>query len=311
MSLKYIREGRARIEIYTPASIANLGPGFDVFGIALDGLGDIIEAEHVDEPGVFIEVNGVGADSIPVKASENSAGAVFRHVLRENDLDGGFRVRILKGVPPGKGLGSSGASAAAATIAADRLLDLNLSARGLVRLAAVGEAVVAGSAHADNVSASIFGGFIMVGEGYDVIRMDPPRIGFAVVSPDIQIENKTKVARSLLPNMISLKDAVRNIGYASRMSAAVALRDPVLFGSSICDNLIEPHRAKMIPCFWEVKKAALDAGAYGCSIAGGGPSVFAVGEDTLNIGKAMVEAYSDVRADLFVTKPSIKGATLI
>ena len=217
----------------------------------------------------------------------------------------------MKGVPPGKGLGSSGASAAAAAVAADRLLGLNLSERGLVELAAVGEAAVAGSAHADNVSASIFGGFIMVGEGYDVIRMDPPRIGFAVASPDIQIENKTKVARSLLPEMIGLKDAVRNIGYASRMSAAVAMGDPVLFGSSICDNLVEPHRAKMIPCFWEVKKAALDAGAYGCSIAGGGPSVFAVGEDTLNIGKAMVEAFGDVRADLFVTKPSMRGATVI
>jgi homoserine kinase len=217
----------------------------------------------------------------------------------------------LKGVPPGKGLGSSGASAAAAAVAADQLLGLNLSARGLVELAAVGEAAVAGSAHADNVSASIFGGFIMVDEGYDIIRMDPPRIGFAVASPDIQIENKTKVARSLLPEMISLKDAVRNIGYASRMSAAVAMGDLVLFGSSICDNLVEPHRAKIIPHFWEVKKAALDAGAYGCSIAGGGPSIFAVGEDILSIGKAMVEAFGDIRADLLITKPSIRGATVI
>ena len=300
-----------QLKVFAPASIANLGPGFDVFGIALEGLGDVIEAEQVDEPGVLIEVNGVGAGSISVKASENSAGAVFQQVLRKKGLEGGFHVKILKGVPPGKGLGSSGASAAAGAVAADRLLGLNLSAKGLVELAAVGEAAVAGSAHADNVSASIFGGFIMVGEGYDVIRMDPPQIGVAVVSPDIRIENKTKVARSLLPEMIELKDAVRNIGYASRMSAAVAMGDPVLFGSSICDNIVEPHRAKMIPRFWEVKKAALDTGAYGCSIAGGGPSVFAVGEDVLNIGKAMAEAFGEIRADVLITKPTPRGATVI
>jgi homoserine kinase len=111
--------------------------------------------------------------------------------------------------------------------------------------------------------------------------------------------------------MISLKDAVRSIGYASRMSAAVAMGDPALFGKSIGDAFVEPHRAKMIPCFWEVKKAALDAGAYGCSIAGGGPSVFAVGEDVLSIGKAMAEAFGDIRADVLITKPSARGATVI
>jgi len=300
-----------QLKVFAPASIANLGPGFDVFGIALEGLGDIIEAEQVDEPGVLIEVNGVGACSIPVKASENSAGVVFQHVLKEKGLRGGFRIRISKGIPPGKGLGSSGASAAAAAVAADRLLGLGLPARGLVGLAAMGEAAVAGSAHADNVSASIFGGFIMVDEGYNVIRMDPPCIGVAVASPDIQIENKTKVARSLLPEMIGMKDAVRSIGYASRMSAAVALGDTVLFGKSIGDAFVEPYRARIIPHFWEVKKAALDAGAYGCSIAGGGPSVFAVGEDVLSIGKAMAEAFGDIRADVLITKPSARGATVI
>jgi homoserine kinase len=300
-----------QLKVFAPASIANLGPGFDVFGIALDGLGDIIEAEQVDEPGILIEVNGVGAGTIPVNASENSAGAVFLHILGEKGLHRGFHVRISKGVPPGKGLGSSGASAAAAAVAVDRLLDLGLSARKLVELAAMGEAAVAGSAHADNVSASIFGGFTIVDEVYDVIRMNPPRIGVAVASPEILIENKTKVARSLLPEMIGMKDAVRNIGYASRMSAAVALGDTALFGKSIGDAFVEPFRAKIIPHFWEVKKAALDAGAYGCSIAGGGPSVFAVGEDVLSIGKAMAEAFGDIRADVLITKPSVRGATVI
>ncbi|MBM3292730.1 homoserine kinase, partial [Candidatus Bathyarchaeota archaeon] len=107
------------------------------------------------------------------------------------------------------------------------------------------------------------------------------------------------------------RDAVKNIGYASRMVAAVTLNDPILFGKSICDNLIEPHRAKMIPNFNEVKSAALNAGAYGCSIAGGGPSVFAVGQDQLNIGKAMQDAFKNVETKLILTKPSNQGARVI
>ena len=111
--------------------------------------------------------------------------------------------------------------------------------------------------------------FVLVGEDYDVVKLDAPDLGMVVVVPEIDIENKTRTARELLPEKVSLRDAVRNIGHATRMTAAVALGDPVLFGKSVCDNLVEPHRASMIPRFWDVKQAALDAGAYGCSISGG------------------------------------------
>ncbi len=300
-----------QFRVYAPASIANLGPGFDVFGIALDGLGDCVKVKRVSEPGVHVIMKGVEADHIPVKAQQNSAGAVMNAALDRLGESVGVELEIEKGVPPGTGMGSSGASAAAAAVAAQKLMGVELPQRELVKLAAQGEAAVAGSAHADNVSASLFGGFILVGDGYDVVRMETPNIGFVVVVPDIKYENKTKMARELLPKTVILKDAVRNIGFASRMAAAVAMKDPVLFGRSICDSMIEPHRASMIPNFHLVKLAALQAGAYGCSISGGGPSVFAVGDNPAEIGKAMAEAFGDVKAQVYVTKPSNLGARLV
>jgi homoserine kinase len=300
-----------QVRVYSPGSIANLGPGFDVIGVALDSLGDIIRLEKIDEPEVRLSMKGVGADKIPVDPEINSSGAVLQLVKERYDVSHGFKVEIRKGVPPGKGMGSSGASASATAIAVDQMLGLGLKQSELIRLAAHGEGAVAGAPHADNVAASILGGYVLVGDDYDVVRLDAPSVGMVVVAPDINIENKTRRARELLPENVSLRDAVRNIGYATRMTAGVALGDPVLFGRSVCDNLVEPHRASMIPRFWEVKQAALDAGAYGCSISGGGPSVFAVGERVHEIATAMVDAFSTVKTRVYHTTPSNRGARVI
>jgi len=300
-----------QVRVYSPGSIANLGPGFDVIGVALDSLGDIVRLEKIDEPEVRLSVKGVGADKIPVDPEINSSGAVLQLVKEKYDVSHGFKAEIRKGVPPGKGMGSSGASASATAIAVDHLLGLGLKASALIRLAAHGEGAVAGAPHADNVAASILGGYVLVGDDYDVVKLDAPNVGMVVVAPEIHIENKTRKARELLPEKVALKDAVRNIGYATRMTAGVALGDPILFGKSICDNLVEPHRAAMIPRVWEVKQAALDAGAYGCSISGGGPSVFAVGERVDEIAKAMVDAFSTVKTRVYHTTPSNRGARVI
>ena len=302
-----------QIRVYAPASIANLGPGFDVFGIALDGIGDTVSLELIPERAVEISASGEGAESIPVEAGSNSAGAVALHAMEGWGLDHGFRIHIEKRVPVGKGMGSSGSSAAATAHGVRELLGLELSQREYVHLAAVGEGAVSGSPHADNVAASLLGGFTMVGHEYEVIRMDPPEVEMVVVLPEVYYENKTRLARSLLPEKVGLKEAVLNVGYAARMVAAVAVGDPVLFGRSISDHLIEPYRAEMIPNFWKVKQAALDAGAYGCSIAGGGPSLFAVGENSEEIGEAMAEAFGEAGVDskIVLTRPSRLGARVV
>ncbi|MBN2336202.1 homoserine kinase [Candidatus Bathyarchaeota archaeon] len=300
-----------QVRVYSPGSIANLGPGFDVIGVALDSVGDIVQLEKISEPEVRLQVKGVGSESIPLDPDMNSSGAVLQLVKERYDVKHGFMAKIRKGVPPGKGMGSSGASASATAIAVNHMLGLGLGASGLIRLAAHSEGAVAGAPHADNVAASILGGYVLVGEDYDVVKLDAPDVGMVVVAPEIDIENKTRTARELLPEKVNLRDAVRNIGHATRMTAAVALGDPVLFGKSVCDNLVEPHRASMIPRFWEVKQAALDAGAYGCSISGGGPSVFAVGEPVGEIANAMVNAFSNIRTRVYHTQPSNRGARVI
>jgi homoserine kinase len=302
-----------QIEVFSPASIANLGPGFDVFGIALDGLGDTLKVKLVPEPGVKVIVKGLESGSIPTDPSKNSGGAVLQYVLDHHSVSQGFVIEVEKGVPPGKGMGSSGASAAGAAYAVINLLKLELSDSEAVKLAAQGEAAVAGSPHADNVSASLLGGFVMVGADYDVVRLEPPMFDIVVVVPDVHYENKTRLARSLLPEKVLLKNAVHNVCSASRMAAAIALGDVELFGRSISDNLVEPRRAEMIPNFWKVKQAALDAGALGCSISGGGPSLFAVGGDTDRVGKAMAEAFEEagVKSETYLTQPSRLGARAI
>lgn len=300
-----------QVKVYSPGSIANLGPGFDVFGIALDSLGDFVYLTQIHEPVVEMTIKGIGAENIPNKPEINSSGAVLLKVMRDYDLQNGFSVEIRKGLPSSAGVGSSGASAAATAIAVNELMELGLSLKQLVQLASYGEGAVAGHPHADNVAASIMGGFVMVDEGCDVIRMDAPGIGIVVLVPEIHIPNKTRTARELLPENVKLSDAIKNIGHATRMTAAVALHDPVLFGKSICDSLIEPHRAVMIPHFWEVKEAALRAGAYGCSISGGGPSIFAVGEPVGDIAKAMMNAFKDIPSKIYHTQPTNRGAMVI
>ncbi len=127
-----------QIRVYAPASIANLGPGFDVFGIALDGIGDTISLEAIPERRVEITASGDGASTIPVEAESNSAGAVALHVLESRGLGHGFRIHIEKRVPIGKGMGSSGSSAAATALGVREMLGLELSQREYVHLAAVG-----------------------------------------------------------------------------------------------------------------------------------------------------------------------------
>ena len=300
-----------QIRVYSPGSIANLGPGFDVFGIAIEGVGDIVVLKKIKELEVQINVQGVGADKIPTDPEKNTSGAILKHILKEYEPSQGFSIEIRKGLPPGTGMGSSGASAAATTVAVNEMLGLNLRQRELVELAALGEGASSGAPHADNVAASLLGGFILVGENWEVIRLDAPKVGMVVVVPDIYIENKTKKARELLPKKVPLKDAVKNISHASKMALAIAQKDAEGFGRNINDVLIEPYRAAMIPNFWDVKQAALDAGAYGCSISGGGPSLFAVGDNIYEIGDAMQKAFGDIESTCYYTQPSNRGTRVI
>ncbi|MGI0075043.1 MAG: homoserine kinase, partial [Nitrosotalea sp.] len=180
-----------------PSSTANLGPGFDVFGLALDAYYDEVQITKQGK-GITIE----SSDSIPLEPEKNSAGLVIKEMSKKFKIKDGLLIKITKGVPAGFGMGSSAASAAAAAIAFNALFDLDLDQNTLVKFAGIGEKASAGSIHYDNVSASVLGGFVIVRtDPLDVIKIDPPKdLVLCIAIPKIDVpKKKTEVSRGVLP----------------------------------------------------------------------------------------------------------------
>jgi homoserine kinase len=289
-----------------PSSTANFGPGFDIFGLAVDAFDDFVTIERststnpnhsnissrmgTDEASfpVRIEMTGQYHESIPLEASKNSAGLAIQKIIKDFDIKGSFSVIVKKNIPPGFGMGSSAASAAAAVMAFDALLDLHLSRPDLVRFAAEGEKASAGSLHYDNVAASILGGFVLVRPHPTVpefIHIEPPndlRLVFAIPSLKVPAK-KTELARKVLPENASLGHVVHNLSNAATVVAGFLLKDVNMIARGVEDIIVEPARKHLIPCFDNVRASALDAGAFAVTISGAGPSMVAIvsGEDRL------------------------------
>ena len=282
------------VTVFAPATSANLGPGFDVFGVAIDGLGDWVTATRRKEVGVIIESIEGDDGRLPLEADENTAGIAARETLRLIGADIGVALRLRKGLPLGSGLGSSAASAAAATWAVNALLGQPLSKQALLHACLVAEVGVSGW-HADNVGPSLFGGFLLI-RSYDPLDMialpTPPGLIFVLVTPTCELP--TKMAREVLPKSILLKQHIVNNGNLAAMIAALFKGSLPLLGRAIEDIIVEPVRAPLIPGFAAVKAAALEAGAFGCSISGAGPTLFAISDEmekAKRIANAMQQAF--------------------
>src|SRR5882672_1600711 len=300
-------------------STANLGAGFDVFGLALNRYSDTVSARITSGKEIRIIVRGREGRNIPVEVERNSAGPPALELAEKAKLKRGLEIIVEKRVPQGLGLGSSGATAAACTKALDALLDLQLSNDELVRVASLGEKAVAGTAHADNVAASLLGGFAIV---YDdpirTISLKPPA-GLAVVvaTPQLPFQSeKTRKARKIIPDKISVKNAVLNVGRASAMAAAFAQGNIRMIGTGMNDEIAEPYRRHLIPGYQDAKRMGLEAGAAGVSISGAGPSVVALVDRNSHtprlVAQAMVKAFArnKVRSTSFVARPA-PGATIL
>src|SRR5574337_743461 len=223
-----------------PCSTANLGPGFDVFGLALDAYYDEVKIIK-KESKIIIE----SSDSVPLEPEKNSAGLVVKEMSKKFKIKEGLLIKIKKGVPAGFGMGSSAASAAAAAVAFNALFDLNLDQNTLVEFAGIGERASAVSIHYDNVSASVLGGFVIVKTGpLDVIRIDPPKdLVLCVAIPKISVpKKKTEVSREVLPKQGKLSDNVKNLSNASAITTGFIKKDVELIGHSIKDIIVEPAR---------------------------------------------------------------------
>ncbi|MET1128179.1 MAG: homoserine kinase [Thermoproteota archaeon] len=283
------------------SSSANLGPGFDALAVALDAFYDVVEARLEEgERGVWIDaVSGPYADLVP--AEPNTAAAAVKELLNRLNLgEVGISLRIRKGIPPGRGLGSSGASAAAAVVAASRLLGVRAPVEVLVEAAGLGEAAVAGAPHYDNVAASLLGGLVAVATGSRGLRVVRLNVDawFAVAVPKIGVPKaKTGIMRSVLPRHVELFKAVANWQRLAAMLAALAARDYRLAGEMMLgDEIVELARSRYVPCYNEVKRAALEAGAYGAALSGAGPSMIALAGDpktAQHVAREMARAYSE------------------
>ena len=301
------------ITVRAPSSTANLGPGFDVFGLALDAFFDEVK---ITKKGKGIKI--VTSDSIPTSPQKNTAGLVAKNMIQKFKIKDGIEIKIKKGVPVGFGMGSSAASAAATTMAINKLFKLNLDSNSLVEFAGMGEKASAGTVHYDNVAASILGGFVIVRKNpLDVIKIEPPRdLVLCIGIPKLAVPaKKTKVSRSVIPSKIKISDSILNLANAAAIVVGFMKKDSTLIGKSIIDVIVEPARQHMIPGFSKVKKNALNAGALGVTISGAGPSVIAFANKSSNLKKissSMAKGFATAnkKCDIVICRPT-KGVTVI
>jgi homoserine kinase len=284
---------------FAPASVGNIGIGFDILGHALAGAGDSVEVEVMATPGVEV-VAIEGADRpLPQRAEDNTAGAALLSLRAALGCAEGFAIRIHKGIPFGSGMGGSAASAVAAVVAANALLAQPLSLETLYRHALDGESVASGSRHGDNVAPMLLGGVALaVGERAPVRLPVPAELYCAHVHPHCAVE--TRHARTALAGDYALGEFVAQSGNLALVLTGLAQADRALLAAGLNDVLIEPRRARLIPGFAAVKQAALAAGALGACISGAGPSIFAWcwGEaDAKHVADAMQAAFSDAGLD--------------
>jgi homoserine kinase len=290
-----------------------------VFGLALDALEDRVKISKIPLGGGRINIKN-SDQGIPSKPESNSAGLVVKKMMQDFEISDSTEIEVTKGVPPGYGLGSSAASAAAAAMAFNTLYDLQIDKNRLIEYAAEGELASAGIKHYDNVSASLLGGFVIssiASERLQFIRLEPPQDLILVVAvPGLEVpKKKTEAARSILPNVVPLKDVVHNISGAATIVAGFALKDVETITRGIDDAIIEPARNHLIPGYDSVKQNAISAGALAVTISGAGPSMIAFLKTPKNakmVAAAMTKGFekTGVKSRTFVCRAS-KGARLL
>ena len=299
---------------FAPASVGNVGVGFDILGHSMMGAGDRAEVRVIDEPVVrILAVQGAVTD-LPREPERNTAGMALLALREALGLPHGFTVSLHKGIPLGSGMGGSAASCVAALVAANALLDRPLAPEALYRFAQDGEAVASGSRHGDNLGPLLLGGLVLATRDR-LLRIPVPHAWHcALVHPHCVLE--TRKARAALAGDYALGDFVAQSANLALLLAGCFRGDAALVREGLRDVLVEPRRAPLVPGFARVKQAALDHRALGASISGGGPSVFGWYEDraaaeaaTIAMRAAFAEAGLD--SDAFVAPIDGPAARLL
>lgn len=303
-----------RVSAFSPASVGNVGVGFDVLGHALDGCGDTVIAERITARRTEIRaIEGVVTD-LPADPMANTASRAVEALRQQLGLDHGIALHIRKGIPLGSGLGGSAASASAALVAANALTGNRLSLDQLYPLAMEGEYAASGSHHGDNVGPQLYGGLVLALHDRCIPLPVPAGLVAVVVHPHFVLE--TRRARAALSDPYRIGEFVAQSTLVAGFVAACYRNDAALLRASLKDVLVEPRRAALIPGFAGVKQAALDLGAIGSSISGAGPSVFAWFDDrntAVQAGAAMQAAFraAGLDSDVVLSAVDAPGARVL
>ncbi len=306
------------ITVFAPASVGNVGCGFDVMGLCIDTPGDEVKVSFNNTNKLLIKKISGDGGKLSYDANQNTVSVAIAALLKKIKSKQGFDIELKKKMPLGSGLGSSAASAVAGAFAANELLGKPIKKRmDLVPFAMEGERVACGTAHADNVAPCMLGGISLIRNNspLELISLPVPKnLYVVVVHPHVEV--LTKDARAVMRKEIPMPDAIKQWGNTAALVAGLYESEYTLIGKAIEDVIAEPYRAKLIPEFYKVKQAAIDNGALGCTISGSGPSLFALckgNKGCKKIAKAMQKAFAakNIKSDAFISKVNSEGVKVI
>jgi len=282
-----------KIVLRAPATSGNVGPGYDIFAMSLSEPWDEFEISINDSDKINIEILN-NQEKIPVDIMDNTAGLAISELCQQKKIQQGINIKIIKKMPSGCGLGSTGASAVACIFGLNKLCDLNLSDNEIIDLARKGEVASGGSPHADNVAAALLGGFVLV-RSYnpiDVLKLEIPE--FPVVLAILKKSQRT--TRGYITYDIGQEKLKEQMSHCSGVIHSILTNNIVEFGKAInTDHIAEPVRGAAIPNYKSIKQNILKAGALGLNISGGGSSVFAMchKKNQDNIAEVMEKEFSN------------------
>ena len=304
------------VTAFAPATVANVGIGFDILGHTVDAVGDRIRLRRIEEPTVRIRsITGIPGE-ISLDPNSNTAGRALQAMRAALELPYGFEIDIEKGIPLASGMGGSAASAVAAVVAANALLPNPAPPLRLLTFAMQGEIVASGSAHLDNIAPCLYGGLVLT-VGIDHPRVKqipvPPQVRCVLVHPHMHLG--TREARAILKSDVTRSDFVWQTANLAGFISGCYSNDLDMIRDSFNDVIIEPQRQSLIPGFKAVQHGAMSAGALGCSISGAGPAIFAWTEQqhAQAVRAAMVDGFAShgLRSDAWISSLAAAGAHVV
>ncbi len=302
------------ITVFSPASVSNVGPGFDVLGFPLEGIGEEVTISTREDQQLVL--SSEGAD-LPSNPEENVAAVAVRSLCKSKGYNLGFDIHIVKHFTPGSGLGSSASSAVGAVYALNELMNWGMSKEELIPYALDGEFVASGGRHADNIAPCMLGGFVGVTscDPFDAYQVPfPEDLKTLIILPDVVV--KTAEARAILPQAFPLSTGIQQWATMGGLVTGLATSDYERIKKSLTDEIATPYRKQLIPGFDEVQQNALQAGALGCNISGSGPAIFAFFRDkqeTQQLQSDIKELFGQKNIDVIIyeSKVNPRGVELV